>query len=533
MFEHFSGTYLGFKCKMSLVCPTCGKNFSQTSACDRHIRSVHENPNGRQFKCSICKRGYKRRDNLQVHMDNVHAKILGKMLKQRCPWPLCNYYGVPDYLKIHLAKIHIDDREPEYSCKLCSLTYYTKRALRSHERREHGLDLEAKEKQFQNCKRSCPLCKFIVVGHHSPAREILFSHFRKEHNVNLKWQKFSFDTLDQFYNWKQEIENQTTTSFLSIYNADLTKEKKGSKLIHTYRCNRSGYTRTKENQRKYNKHKRSGKINAYCPAVMKVRQGINKEIQVMFLNVHLGHKVSTIEGEDPPTSILNDEKNTNNNKLNGSILEKLNESDSDSSIGSRAPSIVSDDSDVGNLGDVRQEELVEREVVFSDCSNVEKTIPDHMLVEEQILEVETTTEKCSLLKRESTPRIGNNFQSLKSVVEETIPESVEETKLSETEESPSSVNCDLSAFSELKATEEQVCSGALIAVEIANNLKIADILQEISQMARVGKLKRIQLIADDDSVSDSKKYLYIKQDNKMFSKFEEVSSSVVIKIIDQ
>lgn len=59
--------YGGFKC----VCSHCGKRFS-----NRSRLALHENKHSedRPFKCHICNKSYKHKNNLTAHLASVHEK---------------------------------------------------------------------------------------------------------------------------------------------------------------------------------------------------------------------------------------------------------------------------------------------------------------------------------------------------------------------------------------------------------------------------------------------------------------------------
>lgn len=117
-------------------------------------------------------------------------------------------------------------------------------------------------------------------------RKQLLNHFYHVHQIEINHKTFTFDTIEEFNNWKSTIEKESYTKFIK-HRGSASK----NTLQNTYYCHRSGFFASKSTGIRHLKTQGSCKINGYCPAELSVRHDIdvNKYI-VNFIDTHVGHQ---------------------------------------------------------------------------------------------------------------------------------------------------------------------------------------------------------------------------------------------------
>ncbi|XP_044749811.1 uncharacterized protein LOC123310409 [Coccinella septempunctata] len=147
----------------------------------------------------------------------------------------------------------------------------------------HGGDSSSGSGTYQSKNKKCPLCNELFTF----KNEIL-KHFEEFHELVIKSSTLKFNSQDEFFVWKNELEAKTNASFVKYNNKD-SRNWKTSYLI----CNRSGtyLPRVEESERKrYLKIQGSYKINSYCPASIKFSMNkVNNTCQAEYIETHVGH----------------------------------------------------------------------------------------------------------------------------------------------------------------------------------------------------------------------------------------------------
>lgn len=94
----------------SLVCPVCGKRYTDSANVRRHVRQTHNykpsTSNIKQYICSKCGRGYSKKWKYNAHFRDVHSKNV-------------------------------------FECDLCDKKYSQKRSLVRHLHTSHGDGVQA------------------------------------------------------------------------------------------------------------------------------------------------------------------------------------------------------------------------------------------------------------------------------------------------------------------------------------------------------------------------------------------------------
>uniref|UniRef100_A0A1B6DYX6 SWIM-type domain-containing protein n=1 Tax=Clastoptera arizonana TaxID=38151 RepID=A0A1B6DYX6_9HEMI len=110
----------------------------------------------------------------------------------------------------------------------------------------------------------------------------MHNHFKTTHNLPVIYDLYDFRNIQEFNNWKSELERKTASKFIkSNYN---------SKNKITYKCHRSGLFHSKSNNMRRLKMTGSCKINGYCPAAIAVNTKLNGHVKVKYISTHIGHK---------------------------------------------------------------------------------------------------------------------------------------------------------------------------------------------------------------------------------------------------
>lgn len=108
--------------------------------------------------------------------------------------------------------------------------------------------------------KKCPLCEFKT----SAAQDI-HAHFTEYHDINIDSEDITVSTLDEFYNWKTQVESESNSKFVKH-----TSTSKGKTMYAYYTCHRSGNYNPKRKGLRHLKLKGSNKINAFSVTKLKV-----------------------------------------------------------------------------------------------------------------------------------------------------------------------------------------------------------------------------------------------------------------------
>eukprot|EP00466_Bigelowiella_natans_P010164 jgi/Bigna1/44226/e_gw1.91.36.1 len=116
--------------KPSIPCRTCGKMFRRVDAYRRHVTTMHHmkgvpvNTSGRPFVCPTCGRGFNARENLARHKKQHNAEQ---------PTFKCSHCAVEfrrkDNMQAHIRQIHSNNNP---SCAVCSRVFRNDRELSRH-----------------------------------------------------------------------------------------------------------------------------------------------------------------------------------------------------------------------------------------------------------------------------------------------------------------------------------------------------------------------------------------------------------------
>ncbi|GFR24853.1 uncharacterized protein TNCT_410441 [Trichonephila clavata] len=203
------------------------------------------------FVCPVCLKTFTNKYNLKRHANKLHSS------------------------NIALIESLKTNRSQSFNCEYCHLKFSSQKNIKHHLNKIHT------SSNSQTGNYTCPLCygKF-------EKQEIIF-HFKNAHDIDMNHIELEFNSFNDYLAWKAEIENRTKSKFVSY----------GSKHINThgvkcyyFRCHRSGNFVSDSKGLRYLKILGSNKINAYCPAALKVTQHTDGKCVVSYQNVHIGHQ---------------------------------------------------------------------------------------------------------------------------------------------------------------------------------------------------------------------------------------------------
>ena len=145
----------------SIVCSTCGKEFSridrlkthvEASKCSKEQSKIHlvtsneekqpwdsckilfsEESNGERFECPFCKTLYSTKKSLKRHVLSVHEGVK----PHKCTICEARYIS-PCFLKSHMLSAHQSDKP--YKCELCKAKFKIQPHLNKHMKNVHKIE---------------------------------------------------------------------------------------------------------------------------------------------------------------------------------------------------------------------------------------------------------------------------------------------------------------------------------------------------------------------------------------------------------
>lgn len=154
------------KSNKKFECNECTKTFSKKNNLNDHILAKHSNVE--KYVCSICKKSFSYKQSFNRHM-NVHKVAISV-----------------------------------YSCSECGYSSQLKFMLTRHIKSVHLNENDS----LLNV--SCVFCN------HYCSKSNLSSHYVLCHQAEIISEKLKFDSLDAFYAWKYEVEDQDISRLVSI-----------------------------------------------------------------------------------------------------------------------------------------------------------------------------------------------------------------------------------------------------------------------------------------------------------------------------
>ncbi|VVC25958.1 Zinc finger C2H2-type [Cinara cedri] len=198
------------------------------------------------FSCEVCQSKYVSISGLNKHFRNKHKDVTMERKATNKILYFCNScdqsFNLKNKLKCHI-KIHM--KYNKHRRIICS---------------------------FENCHE-----KFFTMNE-------LTSHLRSIHNVDIELNSFNFNSMEDFYLWKKNVEEKEVCQYIR----STSKKKSGGKEYIYYYCHRSFDPRVSNNRCKTEKRYGSVKTGHVCPSNIKVHIN-NSKIEVIYCSTHLWH----------------------------------------------------------------------------------------------------------------------------------------------------------------------------------------------------------------------------------------------------
>ncbi|XP_072378332.1 uncharacterized protein [Diabrotica undecimpunctata] len=197
-------------------------------------------------ECFVCQKTFSTSSNLRKHAKKFHPDTV----------------LVESYYK--------NSKHFNFTCE-CGKNFNHIRHLKSHRK----IHLDQKQNNF--LQKKCPLCDFSECK-----KSLMLEHFQKAHSIFVDSKEYTFSNIEQFEKWKTDIEIESSSRYMR-------KAKCNESNISYYCCHRSGNYTPKDDRVRCLKGQGSKKINAYCPAGMKLIQNSSGDCKVLFIETHIGH----------------------------------------------------------------------------------------------------------------------------------------------------------------------------------------------------------------------------------------------------
>ncbi|KAL1488526.1 hypothetical protein ABEB36_014991 [Hypothenemus hampei] len=210
------------------------------------------------FNCNECGNNFHNMSNLRRHIRQFHQNKLQD-----------------------LAPLHRKQSSNFlFTCAVCGKNFNKKNHLQFHMKTHNFTSntvSKTNNKNNEDGKKKCPM----FCGYTTSSSKSILDHLSTNHNIPINSQELVFSTMQEFEAWKSKIETDTNSKFIKFTE---------SKNSVTFTCHRSGHYVAKGKGLRELKVKGSNKINAYCPANIKLckEDGCYK---VTHTDSHVGHRI--------------------------------------------------------------------------------------------------------------------------------------------------------------------------------------------------------------------------------------------------
>lgn len=247
----------------------CGKRFNKSANYQSHLRSHvglgdgEKKPNNLENKCCKCETFFYTYSNLRKHAHKFH----------------------PDEVDMVAPLRRKKSGTYAFTCH-CGKQFNYRRHYRFH-LKVHGEILSNdidKSAIVKHKLKECPIC------HHKNNKDEMIKHFRGAHEINIALKNLVFSNYEDFKTWKEELEQKEKVSFVKERGLVYKKSRNSCYSKSVYICHRSGYFKERGKGLRKLKHQGTNKINAYCPAEIKILIYNNGICKITYSETHVGHK---------------------------------------------------------------------------------------------------------------------------------------------------------------------------------------------------------------------------------------------------
>uniref|UniRef100_A0A914W128 SWIM-type domain-containing protein n=1 Tax=Plectus sambesii TaxID=2011161 RepID=A0A914W128_9BILA len=173
----------------------------------------------------------------------------------------------------------VDPVTGKHRCRLCDNITATRQSFNSHRRRKHGTI------------RNTLICPVDSSCAKSPSADALRLHLNKAHGVSEEIETRSFESKEDFVNWKEQLQKATNAQFVR-------RTVIGKTATENYYCNRAGEDRVLQKTDKENesssaqrapRNKGSVRSGVHCPATISVKHMPDGTVKATNFLKHIGH----------------------------------------------------------------------------------------------------------------------------------------------------------------------------------------------------------------------------------------------------
>uniref|UniRef100_A0A914UTY1 C2H2-type domain-containing protein n=1 Tax=Plectus sambesii TaxID=2011161 RepID=A0A914UTY1_9BILA len=207
----------------------------------------------------------------------------------------------------------------EGKCSICDIVYKTRQSFNHHRRTKHPTETAEIKKGLlcpgQKCDTECANYNALI------------EHLKSAHGIDCAVETRNFDGLPQYNDWIASLELETNCSFINR-GGGVQQGKDSTRLYK--QCSRSGRYRSTAESSKNTRKKGTRKIQAHCPAYIRLNVDKNSGIvSAKMCLTHVGHEIG-VKYIDLPKLLKNDIARLLNEGLdNKTIVSKLHAANND------------------------------------------------------------------------------------------------------------------------------------------------------------------------------------------------------------
>ncbi|XP_014250225.1 uncharacterized protein LOC106667071 [Cimex lectularius] len=188
----------------------------------------------------------------------------------------CKTFRHKKSLVRHKNNLHNDNTKDRFTCAECFKDFGYKCNLVGHIKKLHA----SNSKPFVFTEANCALC-----GEYG-SKKYIVDHYKADHDINLDVQVVHFDTDDEFYAWKANIESIEMCLFVKERTLYTTKD--GTSKM-SFKCFRDGKFKRRGKNIRNVKYMGSNKLDGHCPAKIDY-SCTDRKISVTYCRTHVGHE---------------------------------------------------------------------------------------------------------------------------------------------------------------------------------------------------------------------------------------------------
>ncbi|KAK9891924.1 hypothetical protein WA026_017408 [Henosepilachna vigintioctopunctata] len=197
-------------------------------------------------ECSECKSTFIRQSDMIRHIKRFHSSKAEKLINE------------------------LDSKIHPFKCDQCEKGFFHKKNLNFHQKSHTSIISSGVI--FQ---KKCPLCNHVATF-----KKDFYDHCREIHNILLDVEKIDFASLDDFLNWKCEIEKAVDSKFVKEYGS--------TAKMTNYICSHSKYSILENGVE--TESTVSNKVDGFCPAGFRVMHEDSGKCSIYFVKTHICHQ---------------------------------------------------------------------------------------------------------------------------------------------------------------------------------------------------------------------------------------------------